>query len=70
MEVEELRIKLVNKFCEEVKSTQEFNGVCDDLMESIKRLDYVMQEYFGKVYNAGVFKYVDVNSVTQANERR
>lgn len=70
MEVEELRIKLVNKFCEEVKSTQEFNGVCDDLMESIKRLDYIMQEYFGKVYNANVFKYVDAYSVTQTNERR
>lgn len=64
MNIEEVRIRLVNKFCEEVKSTQEFNGVCDDLMESIKRLDYIMQEYFGLVYDARKFKYVDPNTIS------
>ena len=58
MEIEEVRIKLVNKFCDEVRSTQEFNGICDDLMESIKRLDYIMLEYFGMVYDSDKFKYV------------
>jgi len=66
MNIEEVRIRLVNKFCEEVKSTQEFNGVCDDLMESIKRLDYIMQEYFGLVYDARKFKYVDPNTISMS----
>lgn len=62
MEIEEVRIKLVHKFCDEIKKTQEFSSVSDDLMESIKRLDYIMQEYFGMVYNADTFKYVKINS--------
>lgn len=62
MEIEEVRIRLVHKFCDEVKSAQEFTGYCDDMMESIKKLDYIMQEYFGMVYNADKFKYVKINS--------
>ena len=62
MEIEQVRITLVNKFCDELKGTQEFNGVCDDLMESIKRLDFIMQEYLGMVYNADKMKYVKIGS--------
>lgn len=57
MEIEEVRTRLVNKFCDELKSSQEFNDVTKDLMESIERLDYVMFEYFGMTYNPNKFKY-------------
>ena len=62
MEIEQVRITLVNKFCDELKGSQEFNGVCDTLMESIKGLDYIMNEYFGMVFNAEKLKYVKINS--------
>lgn len=66
MNIEEVRIRLVNKFCDEVKSSQEFNTVCDDLMESIKKLDYIMKEYFGLVYDARKFKYVDPDTISMS----
>lgn len=62
MEIEEVRTRLVNKFCDQLKSTQEFNDVTKDLMESIEKLDYVMLEYFNMIYNPNMFKYQKLNS--------
>lgn len=62
MEIEEVRTRLVNKFCDELKSAQEFNDVTKDLMESIERLDYIMSEYFGMTFNPDKFKYQKPNS--------
>ncbi len=63
MEIEEVRTRLVNKFCDELKSTQEFNDVTKDLMESIERLDCIMLEYFNMTYNPNMFKYQELNKL-------
>lgn len=62
MEIEEVRTRLVNKFCDQLKSTQEFSDVTKDLMESIEKLDYIMLEHFNMVYNPNMFKYQKLNS--------
>ena len=57
MEVSELRIRLVNKFCEEVKNKQVFTKDTDTIKDAICVLDVIMHDYFNLTYNPETLKY-------------
>ena len=57
MDVNELKIRLVNKYCDEVKDKQNFTELANNLKGAIESLDEIMLVYFGKVFNSDTLRY-------------